>query len=206
MPKSTHYTSIAVFILLVGLAGCERPAEEPTQRDEQPGEQQETREQQETGESQQTDEDERLATAKQADQALRQRLMGRVMEVAQEEDFAAAVEVCHEEAIPLTEEVGDEFDVRIGRVSDRLRNQDNQPEPWVEEMIDEAGDEAYHTSGEPFRRVTPIQIAEPCLNCHGTSDQLASGVPELLAEHYPDDQATGYEVGDLRGWVWVEVP
>jgi hypothetical protein len=27
-----------------------------------------------------------------------------------------------------------------------------------------------------------------------------------LAARYPDDRATGFAPGDLRGWFWVEVP
>ena len=39
--------------------------------------------------------------------------------------------------------------------------------------------------------------AEPCLTCHGSSLQ-----PELKAEIlrlYPNDQATGFKPGELRG-------
>jgi hypothetical protein len=31
-------------------------------------------------------------------------------------------------------------------------------------------------------------------------------VKEALAEHYPEDQATGFQEGDLRGWFCIEVP
>jgi hypothetical protein len=31
-------------------------------------------------------------------------------------------------------------------------------------------------------------------------------VKQTLAKEYPDDQATGFEEGDLRGWFWIEVP
>jgi hypothetical protein len=31
-------------------------------------------------------------------------------------------------------------------------------------------------------------------------------VREELAERYPADRATGFKVGDIRGWFWVEVP
>ena len=33
--------------------------------------------------------------------------------------------------------------------------------------------------------------------------------PDIAAsidETYPDDQATGFAEGDLRGWMWVEAP
>ncbi len=148
----------------------------------------------------------RRERADEADQALRQRLMGRVMEVATEEGFDAAVDVCRDEAGPLTEEVGEEFDVAIGRVSDRLRNPDNTGHDWVWSMIEEADGQPHYEANDELRAVKPIALAEGCVNCHGDTDELAEGVPEVLEERYPDDEATGYDVGDLRGWVWVEVP
>ena len=52
----------------------------------------------------------------------------------------------------------------------------------------------------------PIKLAAPCLACHGPADDLDEDVRSALAESYPDDQATGFAEGDLRGWFWIEVP
>ena len=52
----------------------------------------------------------------------------------------------------------------------------------------------------------PIQLLTTCVLCHGTEADLAEGVQEALAVHYPDDEATGFAPGDLRGWFWMEVP
>ena len=197
------------------VAGCDRDDEEVEpvaddyyqaveQADEQPDQPDEAEQPDEEAEA--DPDDPRRETADEADQQLRQRLMGRVMEVAEEDGFDAAVDVCHDEAMPLTEEVADEFDVAIGRVSDRLRNPDNRGEEWVWSMIEEADDEPHYAANEQFRAVKPIEVAEPCVSCHGETDQLAEGVAEQLEEHYPEDEATGYDIGDIRGWVWVEVP
>jgi len=35
---------------------------------------------------------------------------------------------------------------------------------------------------------------------------LAPDLKAKLAELYPNDQATGYAAGDLRGVFWVELP
>jgi hypothetical protein len=43
-----------------------------------------------------------------------------------------------------------------------------------------------------------------CLTCHGNGDQIPKEVTEALAKLYPDDQATGYALGDLRGALIVE--
>jgi len=53
----------------------------------------------------------------------------------------------------------------------------------------------------------PIFIAAPvCLQCHGEPAKLAPGVAEALKELYPDDQATGYSLGDLRGAISIRIP
>jgi hypothetical protein len=52
----------------------------------------------------------------------------------------------------------------------------------------------------------PIRVLPPCLACHGVEDALQAAVRAALAEGYPEDQATGFADGDLRGWFWVEVP
>jgi hypothetical protein len=43
-----------------------------------------------------------------------------------------------------------------------------------------------------------------CVACHGKF--LAPDVAAIIEEAYPEDQATGFEVGDLRGVFWVEYP
>ena len=43
-----------------------------------------------------------------------------------------------------------------------------------------------------------------CLQCHG--EVLDPAVAGKIAELYPDDQATGFIDGDLRGVFWVEYP
>lgn len=43
-----------------------------------------------------------------------------------------------------------------------------------------------------------------CLTCHGAD--LAPDVQAAIAERYPDDRATGYRTGELRGVIWAELP
>jgi hypothetical protein len=52
----------------------------------------------------------------------------------------------------------------------------------------------------------PIAHRAICSPCHGRDDQLTPKVRAELAERYPKDRATGFKDGDLRGWLWVEVP
>ena len=50
----------------------------------------------------------------------------------------------------------------------------------------------------------PIIVQPMCLACHGES--LAPEIAAKISEAYPDDQATGFKVGDFRGVFWVEFP
>jgi hypothetical protein len=52
----------------------------------------------------------------------------------------------------------------------------------------------------------PIRLDVKCLMCHGGPDDVLDAVKPELAKRYPQDQATGFQQGDLRGWFWVEVP
>lgn len=121
----------------------------------------------------------------------------------------SAISVCRLEA-PELATVASTSDARVGRTSRKLRNPDNAPKPWMEPFLDR-----YETdpgSREPavvaiddetVGYVEPIYVQPLCVTCHGStlSPELAAKLEEL----YPEDQATGYEAGDLRGVFWVEL-
>jgi hypothetical protein len=98
--------------------------------------------------------------------------------------------------------------VRIGRTSWKLRNPANAAPAWAEDAIAGRSSEPTYFASDTGRlgALSPITVAEPCLKCHGSPEQLAPGVSDRLAELYPEDRATGFHDGDLRGWFWVEVP
>lgn len=79
---------------------------------------------------------------------------------------------------------------------------------WADRLLRERPAEArISVSSEGALGVTfPIRLKPRCLVCHGPKDYLMQEVREALAEDYPDDRATGFAVGGLRGWFWVEVP
>jgi hypothetical protein len=55
-----------------------------------------------------------------------------------------------------------------------------------------------------FRFMKAIPTAELCLACHGKD--LAPEVAAEIAESYPDDQATGFALGDIRGAFTLSKP
>lgn len=55
-----------------------------------------------------------------------------------------------------------------------------------------------------FRYTKGIRVQALCLKCHGQEQDISPNVKKLLNEHYPDDRATGYNVGDLRGTISIK--
>ncbi len=124
----------------------------------------------------------------------------------------AAITVCKSAAIPITAATSKKFDgVTISRTSLKTRNPANAPDPTDRALLD-----AWHAlaaedkslpepelrpdpDGSSVRFYKPIPVAEICLNCHGPAGSLPGELHELLAKLYPEDAATGYKLGDLRG-------
>ena len=121
---------------------------------------------------------------------------------------AGAVAFCHERAPEIARQVSKEKELKIGRTSHKLRNPDNAPPSWAEPAVQKKEARQYVMRGpdDQLGYLAPIKVGGVCVNCHGKKDELAPGVADKLDKYYPKDQATGFEVGDLRGWFWVEVP
>lgn len=101
---------------------------------------------------------------------------------------------------------------KVGRTSLKVRNPSNAPDAWETVVLQQWSQQlaagtplaelkaatVMEMNGKPtFRYMQAIPTGELCLTCHGS--QLASPVQEALAELYPQDQATGFKQGDLRG-------
>jgi hypothetical protein len=134
-------------------------------------------------------------------------LLGRLQSAMAEGGPTAAIEVCRTEAPAIAAEVGRDHDLRIGRTSFKLRNPGNAAPGWVEPaVLARRGTSARFVAPDGTVGVLePIMTGAACLACHGAADALAPGVDAALATAYPEDRATGFALGDLRGWFWMEV-
>lgn len=117
-----------------------------------------------------------------------------------------AVGVCQNIAPNLAQQVGQDHGVRIGRTSTKRRNPDNSVPDWALGAVasNTAEPVAFVASDGRVARLRPISTMPLCVQCHGPRDQLAPAVRDALATAYPDDRATGFNVGDIRGYFWVE--
>ena len=128
---------------------------------------------------------------------------------------SAAVNVCADSAQILTAAVSSATGLAVQRVSTRPRNAKNAPDSLDRYAL--AGFERLKASGgladsttlvvenlDGTRRLyVPILTGPFCLTCHGDQESLKPELRKILTQRYPDDRATGYAPGDLRGAIRV---
>lgn len=135
-------------------------------------------------------------------------LMTRLQTAIEQHGAASAIGVCQEAAPTIARAVGEARNLSIGRTSWKLRNPKNQPPAWAMALV-EARTEGPSALAHPDGRLgvlLPIRLKSQCLACHGAMEAIPAEVRRALKTRYPDDAATGFAEGDLRGWFWVEVP
>jgi hypothetical protein len=159
-----------------------------------------------------------VAVGDSAAMALSRSLMSRVQAAVRDSGTAYAIRFCSERALPITAAVQDTLagGLALKRTSMRIRNPANAPDSLEREALAyfhaelDAGRPlpAYHLqrTAEGWRYYKPIVVAEFCTQCHGPRESLDPAVRQVLAERYPNDQATGYAPGDFRGLIRVTVP
>jgi len=130
-----------------------------------------------------------------------------------------SVTVCNVQAPQIAGKVSQLTGMSVARTSLRTRNQTNKPDAWEKAVLEqfeqrkskgeEVGALEYyelteHDGKKVFRYMKAIPTAEVCLTCHGSdiAEPLAAKINSL----YPDDMATGFAVGDIRGAFTVIQP
>ena len=155
------------------------------------------------------------ARANEASDALMKTLGGQLKAAMKAGGPEAALPICKNVALPLTEATDKRFDgLTITRVTDRLRNPKNAADKTdlkALEHLKKAPKEpkilAHLTTmpdGKSVRYYRPLVISETCLKCHGDREQMSGKLRGLLDQHYPDDKAHGYQLGELRGLIRIE--
>lgn len=145
-----------------------------------------------------------------------QALAGKLQQAIQDSGIVYAIRFCNAEAYPLTDSLEMEFEAKIKRTADKVRNPNNRPSEAEASILAEF--QQLHDKGSEIRPVAkaqedgkvayyqPILINNPlCLNCHGTVGETVQNENyEAIRKLYPEDAATGYQMGDLRG-MWSMV-
>lgn len=121
----------------------------------------------------------------------------------------SALSYCRVSALPLTDSLARANNVRVKRTSLKTRNPANNPtEQEADLLVKLAADEKPQagwvtTENNAKLYYEPIMLKSFCETCHGTVGQsLTIANDSLIKVHYPNDAATGYSEGDLRG-MWA---
>lgn len=162
------------------------------------------------------DADARLQASRAAADAFQQDLKSELSAAMTQGGPTAAIEVCHVRAPQLAQAWSERLGAEVGRTALKLRNPHNAPAAWQREVLDgfaqrQAQGEGLQgmeyfapTTDGGARYAQAIGTAAVCLTCHG--QQIAPDVAARLAEFYPQDSATGFEAGSLRGALMIEWP
>lgn len=129
-------------------------------------------------------------------------LLSNVAGAIQTGGFAHAVEFCNTQATFLTDSLSGET-YRISRISEKNRNPSNAASVEELEILQSFDPDHPQTTIEADGKTIyykAIKIGMPtCLKCHGTEESIDPEAARMIREKYPDDKATGYSEGDLRG-------
>ncbi|NOX86909.1 MAG: DUF3365 domain-containing protein, partial [Chlorobi bacterium] len=128
-----------------------------------------------------------------------------------------AISFCNKRAMEITDSISLAEKVYIKRLAKKYRNPVNDmsknesniykgfiinqlSKKWYPAMI------TWNEKGEPVY-YNPIIVDALCLKCHGIPEKdIKPEVAEKIAELYPDDKATNFKVGQLRGMWSITFP
>lgn len=122
-----------------------------------------------------------------------------------------ALEVCNKQAPVIAAEISRDSGWSVARTSLKPRNAASAPDDYERKIMegfeariakgekasDFASAEIVEQNGKVFRFVKAIPTGPVCLACHG--ENVAPALKQKIAALYPQDQATGYKEGDMRG-------
>jgi len=153
-----------------------------------------------------------VAAARAAAVALRDALFAALTDAMTEGGIERAVAVCNEAAPEIAAGLSASRDMEIGRTALRVRNPDNAPDAWERAQLDAFA--VRHETGEAFagmehaevvtqdgaavfRWMKPIPMGGLCAACHG--ENIEPATLAAIRALYPEDEATGFAPGALRG-------
>jgi hypothetical protein len=133
----------------------------------------------------------------------------------------AAIGVCRTRAPEIAAQLAAESGAEVGRTALRVRNAANAPDELERQVLQqfaeqmprgaspgtappEAVFETRTPQGIEHRYMRAIPMQPMCVACHGKT--IAPELAAVIAREYPQDAATGFEPGELRGAVTVRWP
>lgn len=158
-----------------------------------------------------------VVEARQGAQALGGQLIQTLTGAIEQDGLIAAIEVCQIQAPAIAGRVSTE-PMDVGRTALRVRNPGNAADAWEQRMLedferqiangkDPADLEIFAIRQIDGQRQGHWMKAIPtrgmCLSCHGS--ELDPELQQTIDQRYPQDRATGFEPGSLRGAFSVRI-
>jgi len=125
-----------------------------------------------------------------------------------------AIGVCQSAAPAIAQDMSAKGELAVSRIARRNRNPGNAVPAELNALYQQLEREPLR-DGKPrvvtaiigkrdvFMRALPMKD-QPCSQCHGTN--IAPDVKSAIDASYPDDRATGFAAGDLRGAMLITRP
>jgi len=154
----------------------------------------------------------RIAESRMVVKSFTTQLKGGLVSAMQSDGPVGAISACHIKAPEIAKKISAEKDRRIARTSLKTRNPDNTPDAWKKKVLQQfeqrkvAGEsvekmeyaEVLDNNGKrKFRYMKAIPTGGVCQTCHGKN--IPPDIAEKLDELYPQDNARGFSLGDIRG-------
>ncbi len=160
-----------------------------------------------------------IATSSDLTQRLGAELKAELTRAMSEQGPIAAIGVCKEKAPAIAARLSQQSGAKVSRTALRVRNPANAPDDLQRALLEQFSGELasgrfqgpleaafeIKRGGQVERRyMRAIPMDGVCVTCHGRV--LAPDLAAVIAAQYPDDHATGFEPGQLRGAFSVTWP
>ena len=160
-----------------------------------------------------------IKQSRQAVKALATELKAELMAAMQSAGPNEAIKVCNTRAPQISKKISEQQGLSVRRTSLKTRNSDNKADDWEHSVLQQF--EQRKRDGEPvktleysqiteyqgkraFRYMKAIPAGEVCMTCHG--ENISQELRARIRQLYPEDKATGFRVGDIRGAFTVVKP
>ena len=153
--------------------------------------------------------------------AIPPKLLNMLMEEINKNGPDGAISVCREKAPQMAKEASEKTGWNIRRVSLKNRNPKATPDAWEQAVLAdfdkraaagekpatlEKGEVVSEGDSKTYRYMKALPTNDLCLNCHGAPERMSPAVKAKLGEFYPNDKATGYSAGEIRGAITLKRP
>ena len=158
--------------------------------------------------------DEIVKKADQVSSILVQKLGGELKTQMQTNGAIGALHFCSQNALSLSDQVAKETQTSLKRISTNERNPVNKATADEAALLKKWNDSL--KNGQPLPPYAIVNLSpstavyykpivinnEACLKCHGN---VEGEMAKEIKAAYPEDKATGYKMGDLRGMIAVTI-